>query len=234
MNTAESNRQIEHLCKFILQEAQEKSNELRLKTEQDYHVSVQSEIQSAKQKINDEFSRKEKSLSVEKKIAHSRVEIGERNRLFKARAEMIEELLEHAKERLARISEDKKGYSELLQRLIVQAAVKIEQPKVEVLTREIDVELTEKVLPAAREDYIRIFKEETGDDVDIELSVNKNPRKFLNPPPSGSSGLSCAGGIVLSARSGTIQCSNTLDERLKLVFEDLKPTFREILFPAAL
>ena len=42
--------------------------------------------------------------------------------------------------------------------------------------------------------------------------------------------LSSAGGIVLSARNGQIVCRNTLDSRLDIAFEQLKPQIRGTLF----
>ena len=42
---------------------------------------------------------------------------------------------------------------------------------------------------------------------------------------------SCMGGILLHARKGRIVCSNTLDERLQLVYHQAIPEIREGLFP---
>ena len=42
---------------------------------------------------------------------------------------------------------------------------------------------------------------------------------------------SCMGGILMHARQGRIVCSNTLDERLQLVYQEAIPQIREQLFP---
>jgi hypothetical protein len=39
------------------------------------------------------------------------------------------------------------------------------------------------------------------------------------------------GGIILHAKRGRIVCSNTLDERLQLVYAEAIPEIRENLFP---
>jgi hypothetical protein len=39
------------------------------------------------------------------------------------------------------------------------------------------------------------------------------------------------GGILMHARRGRIVCSNTLDERLQLVYGEAIPEIREKLFP---
>ena len=39
------------------------------------------------------------------------------------------------------------------------------------------------------------------------------------------------GGIVLHAKKGRIVCSNTIDERLQLVYQEAIPQIRSMLFP---
>ena len=39
------------------------------------------------------------------------------------------------------------------------------------------------------------------------------------------------GGIVLHTRKGRIVCSNTIDERLQLVYSEAIPEIRALLFP---
>ena len=40
------------------------------------------------------------------------------------------------------------------------------------------------------------------------------------------------GGIVLHTRKGRIVCSNTIDERLQLVYQEAIPDIRAMLFPS--
>jgi V-type H+-transporting ATPase subunit E len=63
----------------------------------------------------------------------------------------------------------------------------------------------------------------------IELTLDENA--WLPPAPSkDKKGVSCTGGVVLTARNNTIICRNTLDSRLDLCFERLIPTIRGLLF----
>jgi hypothetical protein len=39
------------------------------------------------------------------------------------------------------------------------------------------------------------------------------------------------GGIMLHARKGRIVCTNTIDERLQLVYQEAIPEIRSLLFP---
>ena len=68
-------------------------------------------------------------------------------------------------------------------------------------------------------------------DVPLNLILDKN--RFLPEfnEKSDISTESCMGGILMHARSGRIVCSNTLDERLQLVYQEAIPQIREQLFP---
>jgi vacuolar-type H+-ATPase subunit E/Vma4 len=43
---------------------------------------------------------------------------------------------------------------------------------------------------------------------------------------------SCMGGIILHCKKGRIVCSNTLDDRLTLVYQEGIPEIRRLLFPS--
>ena len=54
------------------------------------------------------------------------------------------------------------------------------------------------------------------------------------PRLSGMGVMSCScGGIVVTSGDGRIVCSNTLDERLKISYQQNLPVVREQLFGAA-
>ena len=65
---------------------------------------------------------------------------------------------------------------------------------------------------------------ETGDEYTTELSVIDD--KFL----TNSNGALC-GGVILLAHGRRIVCSNTLEDRLGLIFEQELPHLRKGLFP---
>ena len=64
-------QQIRQMVNFILQEAHEKANEIRVKTEHDFNVEKQTLIHAARQRLNEEYAQKEREREVQQRIAKS-------------------------------------------------------------------------------------------------------------------------------------------------------------------
>jgi hypothetical protein len=58
------------MCKFILQEANEKANEIRIKTEHDFHKDKQLRVIAANQKTDEHFEQQKIRLESDKKVRH--------------------------------------------------------------------------------------------------------------------------------------------------------------------
>jgi V-type H+-transporting ATPase subunit E len=74
---------------------------------------------------------------------------------------------------------------------------------------------------------VKIFKNK-----DVPIKVNVDENKFLPEYNETEGAESCMGGILLHTRKGRIVCSNTLDERLQLVYQESVPELRKLLFPS--
>ena len=61
-------KQILQMINFIESEAREKANEINVQTDEDFAVEKQNLVDEAKKKIREEFKRKEKQVSVQKKM----------------------------------------------------------------------------------------------------------------------------------------------------------------------
>ena len=115
------------------------------------------------------------------------------------------------------------NYPQLLQKLIVQGLIKIEEMEVTVFCRSEDVATVKKIVPAAVKEYVDIMKKESGIKLEPKVTVNEDRSKDL--------GESSNGGVKLTACDGRIVCDNTMSSRLSLVYEELMPSIRAILFP---
>lgn len=194
------------------------------KTEHDFNLEKQTLVHEAKLSIQEEFAKKEKDREIQERIARS-AEIGEcRVKKMKVRDELLQTLLAESGSKCAVVARGN-NYPQLLQKLIVQGLIKIEENEVTVFCRGADVATVTKVLPEAVKEYVDIIKREAGVTLHPVVSVNTDRSQDLPD--------STHGGVLLTALNGKIKCDNTMASRLNLVYEELLPSIRAILFPQA-
>jgi len=132
------------MVNFILQEAHEKANEIRVKTEHDFNLEKQTLVHEAKLAIQDEFAKKEKDREIQERIARS-AEVGECNvKKMTIRDELLQNLLSDAGAKCGMVARGT-NYPQLVQKLIVQGLVKIEELDVVIYCRKEDLATVEKV-----------------------------------------------------------------------------------------
>lgn len=92
------------------------------------------------------------------------------------------------------------------------------------MVRESEVNLVRSMARDCEQTYSDLMERETGDEYNCNLTVVDD--KFL----TNENGALC-GGVILMAKNRRIVCSNTLEDRLNLVFEQELPMLRGGLFP---
>ena len=114
MNDDDVKKQIKQMCDFILQEAREKANEIKVKTEEEYQIDLANQTQSGKAKVREEYALKEKGLDVQKRIAQS-IEISKQNaRKLGVREQLLNDLLQTTKEKLNKICDNQEEYKKII------------------------------------------------------------------------------------------------------------------------
>lgn len=93
----------------------------------------------------------------------------------------------------------------------------------EVLCRAEDRDVVTEILPEAVAEYVEIMEKESGVRLEPRVALAEEGGKDL---PETS-----YGGVILTANGGKIVCDNTMAARLNLVYEELLPSLRAILFP---
>jgi len=226
----DSDRQISQMIAFIKQEAREKAEEVEQKTEAEFQADKAVRIRNLSRGIRDDVERKKKDKTVLKKIEHSRRVTEARTRRMLEREKIVKQVKEEVLEKLAGVSKSQR-YPDLIRYLLVQGLLTIAESHVTVQCRIEDVEIVKAQLEPAVKQYHDFVKQETGVSCRTHLVLNQD--EYL---PSGKGektaqpGISCCGGVLLSARKGTIVCRNTLDSRLDLCYEHLIPLVRGMLF----
>ncbi|XP_077372032.1 V-type proton ATPase subunit E 1a isoform X2 [Festucalex cinctus] len=139
-----------------------------------------------------------------------------RLKVLKARDDMIMDMLIEARQRLAAIAQDPARYSTLLEGLVLQGFYQLLEEKVVIRCRQQDVELVQ----AAVNKNIPIFKEAVKKHIVVKIDKDR----FL---PS-----SICGGVEVYNGNGKIKVSNTLENRLELLAQQMMPEIRVSLFGA--
>lgn len=108
------------------------------------------------------------------------------------------------------------------------------EAEVNIRCRKSDYDLVKSVVDSATEEYKKLMKKEVKafKDRDVPIKVVLDQGKHLPEYDENEGAESCMGGLVLHCKKGRIVCSNTLDDRLQLVYQESIPEVRRILFPS--
>ncbi|CDF37206.1 unnamed protein product [Chondrus crispus] len=215
MNDSQVKQQIQQMVSFIKQEADDKSNEIRVKAEEDFNIRKLSAVESAREKIRAEYEKKVKQIDINRKIAKSTEQNAARLEVLKARDNILQETMDGASKKLSAIpAADPAMYKSIINALVMQGLVVLADADVVVRCRAADIELVDALLPSVTEEYVAT----SGSPVTVNLDRNT----FLAD--------SCTGGVVLLSRGGTIVVENTFESRLEIAYQQNLPKIRGMMF----
>jgi V-type H+-transporting ATPase subunit E len=216
------------MCRFIKQEAEEKSSEIAVAAEEEFNITKLQLLEAEKAKVRRDFERKEKANATKKKVEYSKYLNENRIKVLQAREDAVQRLLKDAQRTLQSLSLNTTEYADLMLELMVQGMYKLGESSMLVRCREIDTSLVETLLPKAGQLYTTKYG---GDAAPVLTLDTSNP---LPPPPKGVSEQMeytyCSGGVVITSADGSIECSNTLDDRLRIAYMSNLPAIRKVLF----
>jgi V-type H+-transporting ATPase subunit E len=214
LSDADVQKQIKHMMAFIEQEANEKSEEIDAKAEEEFNIEKGRLVQQQRLKIMEFYERKEKQVELQKKIQSSNMLNQARLRVLKSREEHIRTVLDEARRRLGEVTRDSRRYKIVLKGLMTQALFQLMEAQVTVKCRQIDVPLVQEMIPETSAAYQAAIKKTVQMKIDTE--------NYL--PSEGF------GGVELSAQKGKIKVVNTLECRLEQIALQITPEIRVLLF----
>ncbi|KAF7229286.1 V-type proton ATPase subunit E 1 [Nothobranchius furzeri] len=214
LSDADVQKQIKHMMAFIEQEANEKAEEIDAKAEEEFNIEKGRLVQTQRLKIMEYYEKKEKQIEQQKKIQMSNLMNQARLKVLKARDDMISEMLNEARQRLANVAKDSARYSTLMDGLILQGFYQLLEPKVTIRCRKQDVQLVQQSVQR----NIPIYKAAVKNNLEVRIDSDN----FLSPDISG--------GIEMFNNDGKIKVSNTLESRLDLMAQQMMPETRVALF----
>ncbi|XP_038176859.1 V-type proton ATPase subunit E 2 [Arvicola amphibius] len=207
-------KQIKHMMAFIEQEANEKAEEIDAKAEEEFNIEKGRLVQTQRLKIMDYYEKKEKQIEQQKKIQLSTMRNQARITVLRARDNLILELLKDVKMRLSTIVLDPDIYQELLDKLVLQAFLRLLEPAMIVRCRPQDIHLVEAAVQRALPQYMMLCQKRSDVHVDHEAYLAPN----------------AAGGVEVYSSDQKIKVSNTLESRLTLAALEKMPEIRRALF----
>lgn len=218
MNDAQVKQQIQQMVSFIRQEADDKSNEIRVKAEEDFNIRKLSAVEAAREKIRAEYEKKVRQIDVNRKIAKSTEQNAARLEILKARDNILQETYDQAAKDLAALPDsDPSGYQGILKALVQQGLIVLADTDVVIRCRRADVEIIESIIPSVTEEYVASTSN--------PVTVNLDRDTYLAD--------SCTGGVVLLSQGGTIVVENTFESRLEIAYQQNLPKIRTVMFGTA-
>ncbi|KAF6205741.1 hypothetical protein GE061_019914 [Apolygus lucorum] len=214
LSDADVQKQIKHMMAFIEQEANEKAEEIDAKAEEEFNIEKGRLVQNQRLKIMDYYERKEKQVELQKKIQSSNMLNQARLKALKVREDHVRNVLDEARKRLLQSAQNPAQYSQIVEKLILQALLQLLEKEVTLRIRDKDQDLVNNLVPVIQDKY----KEISG----LEIKLKIDTESFLPPDSSG--------GIELLALKNRIKVSNTLESRLDLIAQQLVPQVRTALF----
>lgn len=160
---------------FIRQEALEKAKEIQIKADEEFAIEKSKLVRQETSSIDTTYEKKFKQASMSQQITRSTLANKTRIKVLSARQELLDELFEKARDKLAGYAEDKNKYTSMCKNLILEGCYALDETKVAVRARTQDYEVVKKAIGDAKREY----KENTTKEIDIELDEK-------NPQPEGS------------------------------------------------
>ena len=193
----EINREAEQKIQYILSEAQKEAE--KLKEEVRKRAEAKAEWILRKAKTQAEIER-------QRIIANAKLEV--RKKKLAVQEELISQVIESLKERLANLPEDE--YFPMLVELTVKAVEELGTDKVVVRSNERTLKLIVERLSEFREK----LKEALGKDVEVTVG---EPIQTI-------------GGILVESSDGSVRVDNTFEARIERFESELRATIAKALF----
>ncbi|KXH59858.1 V-type proton ATPase subunit E [Colletotrichum salicis] len=207
-------QELRKMTAFIKQEAMEKAREIEIKANEEFAIEKSKLVRQETDAIDGQYEKKFKQAQMSQQITRSTVSNKTRLKVLGARQELLDNIFEDARKKLANATKDKGKYQATLKNLILEGLYALAEPEVVVRARKADFDAVKKAIEEATKEY----KKETSKDTSAKLDESE--------PLSAES----AGGVFVIGGKGKIEINNTFEKRLNLLQETGLPAVRETLF----
>ncbi|CAI0652951.1 V-type proton ATPase subunit E [Colletotrichum fructicola] len=207
-------QELRKMTAFIKQEAMEKAREIEIKANEEFAIEKSKLVRQETDAIDTQYEKKFKQAQMSLQITRSTVTNKTRLKVLGARQELLDDIFEDARKKLAAATKDKAKYQGILKNLVLEGLYALNEPEVQIRARKADYDAVKKAIEEATKEY----KKEVGKDTAAKIDESE-------PLPAES-----AGGIFIIGGQGKIEINNTFEERLNLLQDTSLPAVRQTLF----
>ncbi|KAF0329797.1 V-type proton ATPase subunit E [Colletotrichum sp. SAR11_59] len=207
-------QELRKMTAFIKQEAMEKAREIEIKANEEFAIEKSKLVRQETDAIDTQYEKKFKQAQMSLQITRSTVTNKTRLKVLGARQELLDDIFEDARKKLAAATKDKSKYQGILKNLVLEGLYALNEPEVQIRARKADYDAVKKAI----EDATKEYKKEVGKDAVAKIDESE-------PLPAES-----AGGIFIIGGQGKIEINNTFEERLNLLQDTSLPAVRQTLF----
>lgn len=153
---------------FIKQEAMEKAREIEIKANEEFAIEKSRLVRQETDAIDASYEKKFKKATMSQQITRSTVANKTRLRILAARQEMLDSIFESAAQKFTEGTKDKSKYQGILKNMILEGLYALVEGHVQVRVRKADVDVANKAIEAAVEEYKKQIGKDTTVVVDKE------------------------------------------------------------------
>jgi len=199
---------------FIKQEAEEKAKEIEIKANEEFAIEKSKLVRSEQAAIDALYERKFKQAALAQQIDKSKVSNKTRLRVLSARQELLENLFDEARGKLAGVSKDNAAYAKIIEGLVLEGAYALMEDNIAVKAKKSEFDVVKKAMKNASSAY----NSHTGQVISIKLDESDPLSEEIS------------GGVSIVGGRGRIDINNTLEERLSILKDEALPSVRLTLF----
>jgi len=217
----DSQKQIEQMANFILNEAKDKAAEMEAKTLEDFNIEKLKKVQHMKEKVRQDTTKKQTQMRTQKAVEQSQAANKCRLRKAATAAAMVDKVQDDTIKKIQHLSDDSKNYGELIRDLMVEGAMMLLEEELIIRVRGQDAALAEEYFSQVEARYLKTLKV-AGVPADTTSLKMKLDKEALSN--------NCAGGVMIYSTDMRIEVDNTLETRLKLAVSEKMPELKALLF----
>lgn len=152
---------------FIRQEATEKANEIKIKADEEFAIEKSKLVRQETDAIDTTYEKKFKQATMSQQITRSTVANKTRLKVLAARQELLDDIFEQARKKLAQGAKGDKGkYQTALKGLVLEGMYTMNEPELTIRARKADYDLVKKAIEEASKEYKKNMGKDTVAKID--------------------------------------------------------------------